>query len=147
MEKSQDQVSIFKAELESFEGVRIPLSVPGITRIPGHNFEMRTKILRKTALRSLKTKPSAALLDNSKVPEPEVRFRERGDRIKPFGMKGTKLLSDLLIDRKIPSFERDNIPLVVSRNRIAWVAGVIISEDFKVEKTTAEVLRIEMCRR
>jgi len=145
IEKSQDRVSIFKAKSGSFKGIKKPLSVPGITRIPGRNFEMRTKILKKNDLGSLITKPSVALLDNSKVIEPEVRFRERGDRIRPFGMEGTKLLSDLFIDRKIPSFERDNIPLVISRDKIAWVAGVIISEDFKVEKATAEVLKIELC--
>ncbi|UCE65896.1 MAG: tRNA lysidine(34) synthetase TilS, partial [Candidatus Zixiibacteriota bacterium] len=146
IEKSQDRISIFKAESGSLEGVKITLMVPGITRIPGYNYEMRTKILRKIKSGSLKTKPSVALLDNSKVIDPEIRFRERGDRIKPLGMKGTRLLSDLLVDRKIPSFERGNIPLIVSRNRVAWVAGIIISEDFKVEKNTVEILRIEICR-
>lgn len=146
IEKSQNRLSVFRAEPTRLGEVRGLLKVPGITRILGHDFEMRAKILKKMKAGTLKTKPSVALLDNSKVIEPEVRFRERGDRIKPFGMKGTRLLSDLFIDRKIPSFERDNIPLVISRNRIAWVAGVCISEDFKVERITSEVLRIEICR-
>jgi tRNA(Ile)-lysidine synthase len=147
IEKSQNRMSIFKAESGNLEGIKIPLKVPGITGIPGQNIEMRTRTLRKNRAGSLKTKPSMALLDNSKVIDPEVRFRQRGDRIRPFGMKGTKLLSDLFIDRKIPSFERDNIPLVVSRNRIVWAAGVTISEDFKVGESTTEVLRIELCGR
>jgi len=146
VEKSQNQISIFKGKSENSQGIRLPLKIPGISRMPACDWEMQTKIIRKTEVKSLKTKPSVALLDNSKIIDPAVRFRKRGDRIKPFGMKGTKLLSDLFIDKKVPSFERNSIPLVVSQNEIAWAAGVIISEDFKVEQATSEVLRIEICR-
>jgi tRNA(Ile)-lysidine synthase len=146
IEKSQNRVSVYKTGSLSYDGTRFPLKVPGITTIPGHKFKFKTAILEAKGLGSLITKPVVALLDNNKVEDPEVRFRKKGDRLKPFGMKGTKSLSDLLIDRKIPTFDRGKIPLVVSRNRIAWVGGVVISEDFKVGQDTAEILRIELCR-
>ena len=47
-------------------------------------------------------------------------------------MKHEKKLSDFLIDRKIPKCERDSIPLLVLAGTIAWIAGVELSDDFKL---------------
>lgn len=53
----------------------------------------------------------------------ELRFRKEGDIISPFGMKGTKTLSDYMTDRKIPRPLRDGIPLLCRENRVLWVIG------------------------
>lgn len=53
----------------------------------------------------------------------ELRFRKEGDIISPFGMKGTKTLSDYMTDRKIPRPIRDRIPLLCRENRVLWVIG------------------------
>ena len=53
---------------------------------------------------------------------------------RPLGMRGRKLLSDIFIDKKIPEFERGIVPLIVSGDKIAWIAGVMISDEFKVTK-------------
>jgi len=145
VEKSQNRVSISKAAVGQ-KGSTI-LLVPGITLLKDCDWKLETRVLKKSEIKSLKTKPSVALLDNSKVNNPEARFWKRGDRIRPFGMKGTRLLSDLFTDKKVPSFERSNIPLVISNGKIAWVAGIIISDEFKVEESTERVLRIELCER
>jgi tRNA(Ile)-lysidine synthase len=52
----------------------------------------------------------------------EFRFRRPGDRIKLQG--GTKKLSDLLIDRKIPREDRDSLRLLTSGSNVLWVEGV-----------------------
>jgi tRNA(Ile)-lysidine synthase len=143
IEKSQNRVLMSKAT-DGIKGTTI-LAVPGITVIEGCENRLEARVFKKTEIRSLKTKPSVALLDNSKIRKPEVRFWKRGDRIRPLGMKGSRLLSDLWTDKKVPSFERANIPLVISEGRIAWVAGLIISDEFKVENNTKKVLRIELC--
>jgi tRNA(Ile)-lysidine synthase len=51
------------------------------------------------------------------------RFRQPGDRITLAG--GTKKLSDLLIDRKVPREERDSLRLLASGSSILWVEGVV----------------------
>jgi tRNA(Ile)-lysidine synthase len=145
VEKSQNRVLISKIS-EGPKGETI-LKVPGITEIEGYDRRLKAEILKKAEIGSLKTKPSVALLDNSRVNNPAVRFWKRGDRIRPLGMKGTRLLSDLFTDKKVPSFERGNIPLVVSEGKIAWIAGMTVSDEFKVKGNTAEVLRIELCAR
>ena len=58
-----------------------------------------------------------------------LRTRRDGDRIRPFGMQGEKLLSDYLTDRKIDRPRRDVLPLIACGERVLWVCGVGISQD------------------
>ena len=55
-------------------------------------------------------------------PNLQLRHRQAGDSIKLVG--GTKKLSDLFIDRKIPRETRDHIPLLASESEVLWVKGV-----------------------
>ena len=61
-----------------------------------------------------------------------VRSRKPGDKFQPLGMQQEKKLKDFLIDRKIAVESRDRIPLLIWQNKIVCVAGVEISEAFKV---------------
>jgi tRNA(Ile)-lysidine synthase len=61
-----------------------------------------------------------------------VRNRRQGDRFHPLGSPSPKKLKDFLIDRKIAAELRDRIPLLVWNDEIVWVAGVEVSERFKV---------------
>lgn len=61
-----------------------------------------------------------------------VRNRRAGDRFQPLGMRNSKKLKDFLIDRKIARDARDRLPLLVWNGEIVWVAGVEVSERFKV---------------
>jgi tRNA(Ile)-lysidine synthase len=47
-------------------------------------------------------------------------------------MSGTKTLQDLFTDRKVPRSLRHQLPVVTSRDRVAWVAGVAVSEEFRL---------------
>jgi tRNA(Ile)-lysidine synthase len=61
-------------------------------------------------------------------------------------MKGTKSISDFLVDFKVPRCERDEVMLLTSRNEIAWLVGYRISEDFKVTKSTEKIIKIQIKR-
>jgi tRNA(Ile)-lysidine synthetase-like protein len=61
-----------------------------------------------------------------------IRNRRTGDRFHPLGAPGSKKLKDFLIDRKVAAERRDRIPLLIWNGEIVWVAGVEISERFKV---------------
>ncbi|HEV2721922.1 MAG TPA: tRNA lysidine(34) synthetase TilS [Thermoanaerobaculia bacterium] len=61
-----------------------------------------------------------------------VRNRRDGDRFHPLGLPSDKKLKDFLIDRKIAADVRDRIPLLLWNGEIAWVAGVEVSERFRV---------------
>ncbi|MDO4356714.1 MAG: tRNA lysidine(34) synthetase TilS [Clostridia bacterium] len=61
-----------------------------------------------------------------------LRTRRKGDRIHPLGAAGAKLLSDYLIDRKVPRAERDFLPLLARGDEVLWVVGVGVSEAARV---------------
>lgn len=86
-----------------------------------------------------------AFLDDAKIQFPlTLRKWKQGDRFKPFGMKGTKKVSDFLIDRKVPVALKNNILVLALGDEIVWLVGHQISEDFKVSEDTKKVLRIEL---
>ena len=66
-----------------------------------------------------------------------VRGWQDGDRIRPLGLGGTKSLQDVFSDRKVPRALRRTLPVVVSGEEIAWVAGVAISDRFKLDERTS----------
>lgn len=72
-----------------------------------------------------------------------VRSREPGDRLQPIGMKGTKKLKDILIDKKIRRSIRDTLPVFERAGEIFWVPGVVVSEKYKVLDETDEILIFE----
>jgi len=62
-----------------------------------------------------------------------IRNRRPGDRIQPLGCSYRRRLKDVLIDRRIPRWERDRLPLLCVGDRIAWVPGVTVDESFRLE--------------
>ncbi len=76
-----------------------------------------------------------ALLDHSKVSFPlKIRSWNSGDSFVPLGMKGTKKVSDYLIDKKVPVAEKEKILVVEINGEIAWLVGYRISELFKAQR-------------
>ena len=65
-----------------------------------------------------------------------------GDRMRPLGMKGSRKLSDLLIDAKVPRRERPLTPVVRDGHRIVWLAGVRMSEEYRLGTGTARAVRL-----
>lgn len=74
----------------------------------------------------------------------KLRARCNGDSIIPLGMKGRKKLKDLFIDLKIPKEKRDEIPIIIFGEEIAWIVGYRSSDSFKVTKDTKEILEIRV---
>lgn len=69
---------------------------------------------------------------------------QQGDRFKPLGMNGSKLVSDYLIDKKINLFEKEKCMVLLSKktNEITAVIPYQISNDFKLENDAKSVLKI-----
>ena len=85
-----------------------------------------------------------AQLDLAKVQFPLTwRGWIAGDAFSPLGMKNKKKISDLLIDQKIPVHEKDQVTVLESGGRIAWVVGIRVSDAFKIDDQTQQVLLIK----
>ncbi len=89
-----------------------------------------------------------AFLDWSWSDKPlKVRTRRDGDRFQPLGMRGSEQkLQDFFIQRRVPKFYRDFVPIFVFGDKIAWVGGFRLDERFKVTKSSQKVLRVEVKR-
>jgi hypothetical protein len=56
-------------------------------------------------------------------------------------------LQDFLVDRKVARVDRDALPLVVDgRDRIVWVVGQSVAEDFRVTDPSQGVLLLKVRR-
>ena len=55
-------------------------------------------------------------------------------------------LKKYFIDEKIPIDIRDQIPLVAKDKEIVWIIGYVISDKFKVTKSTKKVLKLEFIK-
>lgn len=76
-----------------------------------------------------------------------VRFWKEGDRLLPFGMKGSRLVSDIFSDAKLSLRQKQTLPLLThtdgSGNEIIlWVPGLRASRNFPVTPSTRSILRV-----
>lgn len=73
-----------------------------------------------------------------------IQTWQQGDRFKPLGMNGSKLVSDYLIDKKINVFEKQKCMVLVSKktNEIVALIPYQISNDYKLENDSKSVLKI-----
>ena len=111
---------------------RFPLSIPGRVALPGWTVSAHACPDGMTAPRFSAAAVSVAA-GGLKLPL-AVRSRRPGDKFRPLGMGGRgRKLQDFLVDRKVARNERDTLPLVVdSDDRIVWVVGQSVAEDFRV---------------
>jgi tRNA(Ile)-lysidine synthase len=84
--------------------------------------------------------PERATLDAEPLGERVVvRAWHEGDRMRPLGLGGSKSLQDLFTDQRVPRSMRRTLPVIEAAGRVAWVAGVAVSEEFKLTEATREV--------
>ena len=76
--------------------------------------------------------------DKLKFPLTLSQWKE-GDRIQPLGMKGSKKVSDILIDKKISRADKQNVMVLKSGDEIIWILGITVSEKVKVDESTNEI--------
>lgn len=88
--------------------------------------------------------PDIAYFDASKIKitDLSVRYPQTGDRIKPFGMKGSKLVSDILAEARVPAALKGRVPLLISGEEILWISGIRASSMYKVTDKTTSFLTI-----
>ncbi|MEX1002763.1 MAG: tRNA lysidine(34) synthetase TilS [Crocinitomicaceae bacterium] len=84
-------------------------------------------------------------LDFDKIKLPiRIRNWRHGDRITPLGMKGSKLISDILIDKKNSQFEKNKILVLESESgELIAIINFLISDDYKISSTTKRILEVK----
>ena len=130
---------IVEPALEPFRPMRIPEEGTYVLDV-----KTRFSVCKKTV--HVSKEPHVATLDAAKVSFPlTVRRVEEGDCMQPYGMKGKKLLSDLMTDLKMTVFEkRRQLVVVDSQGVVLWAVGLRVAGFAAVSTTTSEVLEFSL---
>jgi len=108
-------------------------------------FRLRSTIIGSPPDLKIEKEPIFAYFDLDKISFPLViRKWQKGDRFTPFGMKGSKLVSDYLVDEKIDRFEKEKVYILESGGKIIWLIGYRVSDDFKITLRTKQVLQLKV---
>ena len=102
------------------------LKLPGSCRFGG--WEVRAELGPAPA--EVASADTAVLDPEALGTELLVRAWRDGDRMRPLGLGGSKSLQDLFTDRGVPRSLRRTLPVVTAGGRIAWIAGVAVSQEF-----------------
>ena len=125
----------------------IPLSIPGEVEAAGWN--VSADCPKSGTFQPLVARGHSVVVAAEPLRCPlTVRNRRPGDRFRPIGMGGRgRKLQDFLVDRKIARADRDALPLVVDReDRIVWVVGQSVAEDFRVTAPEKAVILLKARR-
>ena len=89
--------------------------------------------------------PNIAQLDYDALKLPlRTRFWQQGDRFRPLGMHGTKLVSDFFNDNNFTTFQKKTTPILVDANgQIVWIVGYRIDDRFKITDKTKTIYEIK----
>ena len=127
-----------------------PLKIPeeGVYVLPqmAVNNHPDSKIRVKRTSVTVSKDSAIATLDSQKVQFPlTVRRVAEGDWMVPFGMKGRKLLSDLMTDRRMTLFEkRRQLVVVDAHDEVIWAVGLRTDQRVAVTSDTAETLELRL---
>ena len=66
-----------------------------------------------------------------------------GDRMRPIGLSGSKLVSDLLTDAKVPHEQRSSAFVLLSGGNVIWLVGFRIGEGYQAVGNATRVFRVQ----
>jgi tRNA(Ile)-lysidine synthase len=93
----------------------------------------------------IKRNSNYAYFDADKVKFPLViRKKVQADRFVPFGMSGSKLISDFITDNKLSYSEKQSLYLLTDSDEILWVIGYRINEKYKLDQNSKKVLLVKL---
>ena len=117
------------------------LPVPGRVELPEIGRALEARLLPAAGY-AVPTSPDRAAFDAALVPRVlAVRPRRAGDRFHAFG-GGERRLKSLLIDAKMPRWERPRLPVVEADGDILWLAGLRRGAAAPVTTATHEVVEL-----
>ncbi|MGI6088255.1 MAG: tRNA lysidine(34) synthetase TilS [Kiritimatiellia bacterium] len=123
-------------------GFEVTLKIPGLTNAPDGTWQIACTLEPKPA--EITGTPVCALVSAARWRRGRITARNwrPGDRMQPFGMRGTRKLQDIYSDLKVPANQRRQLPVLVCRNEIIWTPGYRIADGWAVRPTDRRVLRI-----
>jgi tRNA(Ile)-lysidine synthase len=137
--KDRTEVLVSKNE------IRLPITLevePNTTSVEVYDGQLVFEQL--TNIESIAFSENVAYLDFDKLQFPlTIRNWNQGDKIQPLGMKnGSKLISDVLINKKINQFKKEKQLVITSKDKTVWLVDLMVSEKFAISKKTKIAFKI-----
>ena len=134
---------IEEVEKNPFHEMRIPEEG---TYILDETAKLRIERMPKPEGFEIPRSSDVIALDADRLQMPlTVRLSKEGDRFTPFGMQGSKLVSDFLTDQKLSLLEkRRQLIILDSTGRILWVVGLRPDNHFRITDSTRTILRLSI---
>ena len=133
-----DRLVIGRAEALYGAAYAVPLPIGGAVKIPGGVIRASLVDAARVPCEGNIAYLDAACVEGGLM----VRTPQVGERFTPFGMRGSKLLSDYFTDRKVPLSGRQG-PVVSDARGVLWIAGHTIDERGRVRAGCDGVLKLE----
>lgn len=144
VEISYDKLILEINEKKNDIGYNYILNMDGITYIEEINSSIKSTVQSSDDINIEYNNRFKKYFDYDKIEnEIYIRNRRNGDRFTPIGMNGSKKLKDFFIDEKIPRDKRETNPLIIDGDNILWVVGLRVSEKYKVNTNTKNILTLE----
>ena len=107
---------------------------------------LRFSVLKKDEDFKLIKDSSVAQFDMDKIAFPlKLRRWKKGDRFRPLGMKGSKLLSDFFNDLGFSTYQKQKVWIMEDANGlIMWVVGYRISDKVKISDSTEVIFQCDL---
>jgi tRNA(Ile)-lysidine synthase len=122
----------------------VAIAADGTTIVEAAGFEFEASTIA-AADASMPASLSVAIFDAAKIADAGLVARNfmQGDRIHPIGMRGTRKVHDVFVDRKLPRARRDRFPIIMIGDTIAWLPGLARGDCALVSKATETALRVK----
>lgn len=138
-----DVLEFFDKIEKNFE-FEYELNIPGKTYIQELDIVINAEVKKASEVEDFTKNPTKKFFDIEKTGKKlYVRNRRFGDSFLPNGLNGTKKLKDFFSDLKIPTHERDRVPILTNGDDIIWVMGFRTSKKFLKDKNTKEVIILD----
>ena len=106
------------------------------------NSELKLNEIVKGQKRNFRS--NCAYLDLDKISWPmTLRNYRNGDKMVPFGLKGNKLISKILKDKKLNKFQKERQYVIESNGKVIWLLDLVISNQFSITEETSRIIKIE----
>jgi tRNA(Ile)-lysidine synthetase-like protein len=118
--------------------------VPGRVALPEAGLVLESALM-VTGACPIPRDPHRVVFDADALAGPLiVRARRRGDRLTPFGSSDARRVKALLLEARLPRWERGRVPIVQAGSDLVWVGGIRRGAAAPVTPRTRRILRLRL---
>jgi len=136
--RERDSIIIFKNKIKKIKAIKLKVGDSADTWLGTIGIERANR--EQAAINSSK---KVEYIDADGVSDEFILRRwSKGDYFIPLGMKHRKKISDFLTDVKVESHIKKNYLVLTNNNKVVWLVGLRLSDEYKVKTNTRNILKL-----